>query len=119
MKTQLVCLANSYKEGGRCLAGVELKDGVSLIENEKPAWIRPVSKTKHGEIPTYLVPHIKLLDIVELDLFEKVPAGYQSENALFNLASLKIVGTFAAALLPALCNNAQPHLFGCDKKSDK
>ena len=39
---RVVCLANSYKHGERCIAGKLLETG---------AWVRPVSDVGHGEIP--------------------------------------------------------------------
>jgi hypothetical protein len=40
MPTRFVCLANSFKEGGRCLAGIELDNNNNpIIENGHPKWI--------------------------------------------------------------------------------
>jgi hypothetical protein len=100
MKTLFVCLANSKKYGERCIAGIELKrenDGsLSLVkENSKPKWLRPVSSAEHGEVAAHIVNHIKLNDIVEIDVLEYCPKGYQSENVLFDVNSLKVVGNIA------------------------
>ena len=100
MKTLFVCLANSKKYGERCIAGIELKrenDGsLSLVkENSKPKWLRPVSSAEHGEVAAHIVNHIKLNDIVEIDVLEHCPKGYQSENILFDVNSLKVVGKVA------------------------
>lgn len=35
MQIQFVCLANSYKEGGRCVAGILLENGNPVMQNEK------------------------------------------------------------------------------------
>ena len=84
MLVRFVCLANSYKEGGRCVAGIMLdRFNNPIIENDLPTWIRPVSNTGHGEIHKELVSHIHLLDILETEISEFVDAGYQSENAIF------------------------------------
>jgi len=41
MLTRFVCLANSFKEGGRCLAGIVLdNNNKPVIENALPKWIR-------------------------------------------------------------------------------
>ena len=42
-----VCLANSYKHGGRCIAGVEVEwreDRWRIVRDERqmPRWVRPV-----------------------------------------------------------------------------
>src|SRR5690242_4175694 len=106
MTTKFVCLANSYKEGGRCVAGIELDaQNNPVFQNEKPKWIRPVCNTKHDEIPTEIVSHFKLLDIIEIDIIEEQPQGYQSENVSFDEKSLKICGTFDRNGLPGICNN--------------
>ncbi|MBL7785431.1 MAG: hypothetical protein JNM36_05970 [Chitinophagales bacterium] len=112
MKTQFVCLANSYKEGGRCVAGIVLENGSPVMQNGKPKWIRPVCETAHGEVPTHLVLHISLLDIVEIEVTSSVPDSYQSENVLFNTGAIKIVGKFSLSNLNNLCDNSQTTLFG-------
>lgn len=105
MMTKFVCLANSFKEGGRCMAGIELdSESNPVFEKGKPKWIRPVCSTKHGEIPTEIVAHFKLLDIVEINIIEKQPQGYQSENVIFDERSLKICGSFKREELSKLCN---------------
>jgi hypothetical protein len=97
MKKTFVCLANSQKWGQRCVAGVELTDfdgnSYSIVQyNSQPKWLRPVSKTTHGEVPTRVVNRIQLLDIVELEMVSEYPQGYQSENILFDERSIKVIG---------------------------
>jgi len=114
MKTTFICLANSYKEGGRCVAGIECHNNTPLWnEHDKPRWIRPVSAdTPHGEIDSRLSYKLKLLDIVEMDVFDPVPEGHQVENVLFNPNSLKVKGVFPHQELDALCDHYQHFLFG-------
>lgn len=114
MKTSFICLANSYKEGGRCVAGIECHNGTPLWnENDKPRWIRPVSSdTPHGEIDSRLSYKLKLLDIVEMDVSEPVPEGHQVENVLFHPGSLKVRDVFPLKNLDALCDQYQLFLFG-------
>ena len=39
MPTRFVCLANSFKEGGRCFAGIELDaNNKPLLVNGHPKW---------------------------------------------------------------------------------
>lgn len=43
----MLCLANSYKHGGRCIAGIEVtldNKGYSIVRdvNGVPKWVRPV-----------------------------------------------------------------------------
>lgn len=59
MIARFVCLANSYKEGGMCLAGFELDvNNNPILINNHPKWLRPICKTNHGEIPKHLVSHL-------------------------------------------------------------
>ena len=102
-KKIFVCLANSKKYGGRCIAGIELNQDVnssfSLVKhNSNPNWIRPISKTEHGEVDSTLVEHIKIGDIVEINISEICPQGYQSENVLFDTSSISILGKMPLSL---------------------
>lgn len=106
MPTRLVCLANSFKEGGRCLAGIELDNQNNpVIINGRPGWIRPICNTLHGEIPTHLVSHLNMLDIIEIDVTGNPNTDYQSENALFRENSIRHIGTFEKGNLNSLCEN--------------
>lgn len=58
MDKHFICLANSYKRGGRCVAGVEVtidrEEQWKVVKNEdgSPKWIRPIdSNTEYGEVP--------------------------------------------------------------------
>lgn len=101
----MVCLANSYKEGKRCLAGIELNSrNQPKISSDRPKWIRPICKTLHGEVHTYLINHINLLDVFEIDVTgypEK--KDFQSENAFFEEDSINVTGVFDPRELANLC----------------
>jgi hypothetical protein len=118
MKTRIVCLANSFKEHGRCLAGIELNSKNEVVyDNLIPKWIRPVCKTEHDEIPTNLVSMIKPLDIIEFEITEIVPKGFQSENVLFDEKSLKVLGVFEKEEISNLGINSRNNLFGNNGKA--
>lgn len=78
---RILCLANSKKTSGRCVAGKEV-DGQSFGE-----WIRPI-----GHSPTHEISYedrryssggaTEVLDIVEIPLLRPVPSQHQSENHL-------------------------------------
>src|SRR5260370_21754555 len=77
----IVCLANSRKPDGRCVAGKEW-DGCNL-----GAWCRPVSARDRGELTaerwyckTWRDP--KLLDLIEVSLLGPRPSSFQTENHL-------------------------------------
>ncbi|MCU1260302.1 MAG: hypothetical protein JWO80_3187 [Bryobacterales bacterium] len=75
----IVCLANSRKHSGRCVAGKEFSGG------RAGCWIRPVSRLdlqelseedmryENGEYP-------KLLDVIQIPVTEEAPVGCQTEN---------------------------------------
>ena len=96
MHKLFVCLANSRKYSGRCIAGIELTriaGGYRIVRGHAgdPRWLRPVSGEEHGQVTPLLVDQIALLDLVELDVTQALAQGYQSENCLFDPASLKVV----------------------------
>jgi hypothetical protein len=73
----LICLANSPKMGGRCVAGLRV-DG--------KGWVRPIAKdTDHGQLYSF---HYRLkndsdpeiLDVIKVSLEERRPSTGQPEN---------------------------------------
>lgn len=76
---RIVCLANSIKHGGRCVAGIELSNG------EVGSWIRPISDSPGHELGVSqyrFADGVDLgpLDVVEVNLDAAAPAGFQTEN---------------------------------------
>ena len=107
MLTKFVCLANSFKEGGRCLAGIELDANDNpVIVNGRPKWIRPVCNTEHGEVPNHIAEAFQILNVIELDVTGNRPEGYQSENVIFSEGTIRTVAYFANYHLVNLCDNA-------------
>src|ERR1022692_1561213 len=105
----IVCLANSRKLTGRCVAGKEW-DGQKF-----GAWCRPVSARDRGELTaerwyskTWRDP--QLLDVIEVALLAPRPSGFQIENHLVDPSvHWKHLGRIAARqLLPALDRPAGP-----------
>lgn len=118
MDKYFVCMAVSYKYGGRCIGGVELTKGTddrySIVkENGTPKWIRPVTRgTEHGEIPTHLSNTCKVMDIVKISGATACPDCAQSENYYFD--SIEKVGRLnnTQSTLDMLCDNRHNLLFG-------
>jgi hypothetical protein len=97
----IICLANSRKEGGCCVAGKEI-----VNEQITSNWIRPVSHSPLGELsrktiilysnrfPKWLFsfllwfkkskPQPQLLDIIRIPLLQHQSHRYQSENFLID-----------------------------------
>ncbi len=91
--TQIICLANSKKLGGRCLAGIDI---------ETREWIRPVSDLEHQEI-TWTMRQIngvepKLLDVIEIPLQATGDdIGCQPENRLLDQGNWQLAKQLAPA----------------------
>jgi hypothetical protein len=117
MKKHFICLANSFKYGGRCLAGIEIDlndTKYTTVKNDDgtPKWIRPVSRGEHHELSTFETQRINVLDIVEIEDAESCPDFAHSKNVYY--ASLKKAGRKIELKendLNNLCNNAQPKIF--------
>lgn len=79
----IVCLANSRKLAGRCVAGK------SLDCEHAGFWIRPVSNREHEEVSEHERQYKdgsdpKVLDIIEIPLLGPNPHGFQQENWLLD-----------------------------------
>ena len=116
---KLLCLANSFKEGGRCLAGIQLdQTDKPLFRNNRPAWIRPVGNNDSGNIPGFLCRKVSLLDVIEIDAMHSSADGYQSENTPFDIDSIRIIGKQNSVRLEQLCDNDRiPLIFGSRGKA--
>lgn len=103
---KITLLANSFRDGGRCLAGIELDDkNVPVIVNGRPRWVRPVCKTAHEEVPNELALDISLLDIIEFEPLKFITNKHQKENVLIENAPFTKSGKFPKEQLSALCDN--------------
>lgn len=86
MEKHFICLANSYKHGGRCIAGIEVvpqSDGSLVIvrhNDGRPRWIRPLSMSVNGEIPNHLAESFKIFSLVKLTDVEACPDKAHSED---------------------------------------
>ena len=108
---QFICLAHSKKYSERCVAGLLLDSG---------AWIRPISRKKHGELPPAQMlltnnTELRNFDIVGAMLAEHAPMKNQPENwriqpSPWNLISRPAPAEQAALLRKALFHG--PALFG-------
>ena len=100
---QIVCLANSRKLQGRCIAGRELIDGSKAGD-----WIRPVSDRETQEVSEYERQYKDgsdpvLLDIVSTPVLRQQSENYQTENwVLDDQYYWRKMGTYSHSDLPNL-----------------
>jgi hypothetical protein len=78
-RKDIVCLANSRKHNGRCIAGIE------IVDCHPEGWVRPVSAREGAEVSEYERQYEdgsdpRVLDLISVPLIEAAPDGYQAEN---------------------------------------
>lgn len=82
-KKTIVCLANSRKLGGRCVAGLE------FTGNRLGSWIRPVSSAEKGELLAQRLysdrSDPQLLDVIEMELLAPKATQYHPEDHLIQV----------------------------------
>ncbi len=81
---RIVCLANSRKHSGRCIAGKEI-----LRDGSIGGWIRPVSARASEEVSEYEREYDdgsdpRVLDVIRVPLKNALPKGFQRENWLLD-----------------------------------
>lgn len=79
----ILCLANSKKKSGRCVAGREVKTGGA------GGWVRPVSSRPMEEVSETERQYEdgtdpKVLDVIEIPLIKHKPHACQTENWLLD-----------------------------------
>ena len=106
---RIVCLANSRKRGGSCVAGKE------LAENHQPGrWVRPVSNRETEEVSEYERQYAdgsgpRVLDIVNIPLLSARPKDHQQENWLLDPSGQWVrTGCFPVANLDRITDSVAP-----------
>lgn len=100
-QTDIICLANSRKHGGRCVAGLRV-DGTG--------WLRPVGTLPDGTLypPNYTLgdgTEAALLDVIRVGLRAHRPAPHQSENWVIDGTSWTVLARpMGTNLIPVLQN---------------
>ncbi|KUF20202.1 hypothetical protein AT728_31100 [Streptomyces silvensis] len=77
---RLVCLANSRKHHGRCVAGIDMASNT---------WVRPISDRTGHEVAEHERRYgngaePRVLDVIEMRLVERRRSGFQRENWLMD-----------------------------------
>lgn len=118
MDKHFICLANSYKRGGRCIAGIVVtidfsgKWAIETTRNGSPKWIRPIDKnTEFGEVPEHEARYIPLLSIVKLTNVEPCPHEAHSEDVFYQ--QILAIGMIqpTSDILDQLTDNAHTDIF--------
>lgn len=94
----IICLANSRKLRGRCIAG---------LRTDANGWIRPVAPSNDGTLYSW---HYKLsdgtdpqvLDVLRVDLSSSRPKPHQPENWLISNQRWQLVARPGTSYLPLL-----------------
>src|SRR5690349_16424769 len=100
---QLICLANSWRPGGRCIAGIDRATG---------AWIRPVP-AETDAIPetrcTVGATALALLDVFDVGVsMPKETPRYQRENRQLHGWNWVVRGHVSAASLQPYVDDSAP-----------
>tara|TARA_B100001250_G_C19804016_1_gene792406 strand:+ start:1233 stop:1859 length:627 start_codon:yes stop_codon:yes gene_type:complete len=116
---RFLCLSNSWKEKGRCLAGLKMGPDNKIY---KSSWIRPVYRTEHEQIPSKFASEFKHFDIIKFDVDNDYSRNdYQSENIMVKDDSLIKVGTtenaFSSYIVKICENSRYNNIFGNSEKS--
>jgi len=112
---KIVCLANSRKISGKCIAGKEIETG---------EWIRPVSNSEHGELNQSQIEYSngeapKLLDVIKISFKEKKTLFNQPENILITEEKWEKVGVLSIDKLDSLCDNPPTIWENNERKNDR
>jgi hypothetical protein len=105
---KILCLSNSFKEGGRCLAGLQIGNENKIRKkNNRPVWVRPVCDTRHEQVPNQLAQNIKYFDVIQFDSSSDWGRDdYQSENLQIKNNRIRVIGRKKLErLLDALTDN--------------
>lgn len=118
MDKYFICLANSYKRGGRCIAGVEIisdnSGGWKSVRNDdgRPQWIRPIAKTTYGEIPNFVAERIEMLSVVKLTDVVPCPEQAHVENVYYSrMAQCEYNVSLEPSILNQLIDSKHQSLF--------
>lgn len=94
--SEIIILANSFKPGGRCIAG---------IDNRTGEWIRPISRENRA-IPNHVAGNIKLLDVVKISFATDLPKDrYQRENRFVQSWDWEVISNVSPQYIRKYCEN--------------
>ena len=98
---RIICLANSTRPGGRCIAGIDVDTG---------EWVRPLARANNRAI-TWEIRNLEgeepnLLDVIEIPIEDSGPDnGCQPENRLIQSGKWRKVGQKRPSAVLKYCEN--------------
>lgn len=96
---KIICLANSKKNHGRCVAGKNTSNG---------QWIRPVSDMGALSVENISYENgsaAALLDVIRIPFERKTPTTYQPENILISEGTWEKIDEYSISDLDNLCED--------------
>ncbi len=108
---QIICFANSFKRGGRCVAG---------IDQDTKKWVRPIGKGHEGAIGCKRLikgAEPQLLDVLEIPIGANADnLGCQPENLLLRSGPWRKTGKITIDKAMQYSEKTKYLLHNCDKK---
>lgn len=108
--TRIVCMANSWRPGGRCVAGIDIQTG---------DWVRPVPAGQPAIPEGMTVIQGRLLeplDLIEMDLDPPdLQTRFQKENRIMRSSRWSRVGRLSAKDVLEYCCDKHPILHQAGK----
>lgn len=101
---RIICLANSRKVSGRCIAGKEVESGL---------WLRPVSERPAGEISEEERRYkdgtsAQVLDLIDIPVIGPAVSGHQTENCLIDPQKYWVrIGRVQKSALAQFCDRPE------------
>ena len=121
-KHLFICLANSFKYGGRCIAGIEIRLAADekrfrvVCDDGEPRWIRPVQQnTENEEISLEMAQNIRIMDVIEIETTEACGDDCQSENVYFSRMQIVKRLPFSPQIIQALLSKRE-YVLHSDKR---
>lgn len=97
--SEIIILANSWRPGGRCIAGINVNTG---------KWVRPIPMGNTHAIPENKVLNFGLLDVIGMPLSGKKPKPtekYQMENEYISSLNWEKIGKKKIVEIKKYCEN--------------
>lgn len=105
---EIIILANSFRPGGYCIAGIDIRTG---------EWIRPVSRDTDRAIPVSVAEKVRLIDRVKIPLASDRPRDcFQRENHFVDSWDWKVVGSISPSEIFKYCESSATILHNRSEK---